>query len=83
MNREEMVEWLISKEPGNPKLQRFVDRKLYATDNSRTIDLLMMHAHDLAEEIRDFAAKRLQIDSDDETYGMNMAADLIGPKVEK
>lgn len=40
-------------------------------------------AHELAEEIRDFAAKRLQIDSDDETYGMHMAADLIDPKFEK
>lgn len=46
-------------------------------------ELLKAHAHELAEEIRDFAARRLQIDSDDETYGMNMAADLIDPKVEK
>jgi hypothetical protein len=37
-------------------------------------------AHELAEEIRDFAARRIQIDSDDETYGMHMAADLIDPE---
>jgi hypothetical protein len=41
------------------------------------------HAHELAEGIRDFAAKRTRIDSEDETYGMNMGADLIDPKVNK
>lgn len=45
--------------------------------------ILNGHAHELAEEIRDFAARRLQIDSDDETYGMHMAADLIDPEVKK
>ena len=43
-------------------------------------NLLNEHAHELAEGIRDFAARRIQIDSDDETYGMHMAADLIDPK---
>lgn len=38
------------------------------------------YAHELAEGIRDFAARRIQIDSDDETYGMHMASDLIDPE---
>ena len=40
-------------------------------------------AHELAKEIREFAAKRTRIDSEDETHGMNMGADLIDPKAKK
>lgn len=50
MDRYEMTEWLISQELGNVRLQQFIDRSLYATDNSRTIDLLMALQARLAEE---------------------------------
>lgn len=41
MTRDEMVEWLITQEPGNPRLQEYLNRTLYATDHRAEIDHLM------------------------------------------
>ncbi len=52
--REEMIEFAISQEPGNPRFVKltFSNHGLYDTDNRRLIDTLMALQDDMLKEDR-------------------------------
>lgn len=72
MNAQEKISIALQSSVFNQNFADAVAKELYN-----------LVAHELAEEIRDFAARERDMYSDDELGGMQSAADRIDPKVEK